>query len=92
MNYFHQEYDAGPDDVIEVTLDGQANVILLDDLNFSHYRKGEFYRYYGGLAKHSPTRLVPPRLGKWHVVVDLGGYTGTIRVGVRLLQGLNSAR
>jgi hypothetical protein len=90
MNYLHQEFEAGPDDVIEVTLDGQANVMLLDDINFDHYRKSESFRYHGGLAKVSPARLVPPYQGRWHVVVDLGGYAGTVRAGMRVLQGVKS--
>jgi hypothetical protein len=87
MNYLHQELDAGPDDVVEVTLNGQANVMLLDPANFDHYRRGESFRDYGGLAKTSPARLVPPHQGRWHVVVDLGGYTGRVRAGIRVLQG-----
>lgn len=92
MNFLHSEFDAGPEDLIEVTLDGQANVILLDNLNFEKYKKGESYRYHGGLAKVSPVRLVPPHRGHWNVVVDLGGYAGTVRAGVKHLQGVNSAR
>lgn len=92
MNYLHQEFEAGPDDLVEVTLDGQANVMLLDGSNYDHYRRGEPFRYYGGLAKVSPIRLVPPRHGRWHVVVDLGGFSGTVRAGMRLLQGMDAAR
>lgn len=92
MTFLHQEFDAGPDDVVEVSLDGQANVMLLDPENFDRYRKGESFKYHGGLARESPTRLVPPGRGRWHVVVDLGGYSGTVRAGMRLLQGSESAR
>jgi hypothetical protein len=92
MNYLHREFDAGPGDLIEVALDGRANVMLMDGTNFDHYRKGEPFRYYGGLAAESPARLDPPHPGRWHVVVDLGGYPGTLRAGARLLQGLNAAR
>lgn len=92
MNYLHQEFDVGPDDVVEVTLDGQGNVMLLDPINFDHYRRGDSFRYHGGLAKSSPVRLVPPHRGRWHVVVDLGGYPGRVRAGVRVLQGVNAAR
>lgn len=90
MNYLNQEVDAGPDDVIEVTLDGQANVMLLDSANYQKYQEGEPFSYYGGLAKQSPIRLVPPNHGHWHVVIDLGGYAGTVKAGVRVLS--NSAR
>lgn len=92
MNFLHSEFDAGRDDVIEVTLDGQANVMLLDPSNFNNYKEGKSYRYNGGLAKESPVRLVPPHDGHWHVVVDLGGYAGSVRAGMRVLQGANSAR
>lgn len=91
VNFLHQELDVGPEDVVEVTLDGQANVMLLDSANYEHYRKGEAFRYHGGLAKTSPTRLVPPDRGQWHVVVDLGGFTGKIRAGVRVLDAAQVA-
>jgi len=91
MNFLHQELDAGPDDVIEVTLNGQANVMLLDAAGYDQYRRGESFRYHGGLEKTSPARLVPPRRGRWHVVVDLGGFTGRVRAGVRVLQGTDAA-
>jgi hypothetical protein len=90
MNYLHQEFDAGPDDLVEVTLDGPANVMLLDSANFDLYRRGGSFRYHGGLAKVFPVQLVPPREGRWHVVVDLGGYTGHVRAEMRLLQGANA--
>ncbi len=92
MNYLHQEFEAGPDDTIEVTLDGQANVMLLDASNFEHYRNGEPFRYYGGLARESPAQLMPPHRGRWHLAVDLGGQPGTLRAGFRLVRGMNAVR
>ena len=92
MNFLHREFDVGPDDVVEVTLDGQANVMLLDTTNYDRYRKGESFRYHGGLARTSPVRLVPPHRGRWHVVVDLGGFPGRVRAGVRVLQGVDVVR
>ena len=87
MNYLHYEYDLSPDDVIEVTLDGRANVRLLDPVNYSHYRRGEKHRYHGGLARVSPMEISAPYAGHWHLIVDLGGYGGTIRAAVRVLNG-----
>ncbi len=92
MNYLHQEFEAGPDDLVEVTLDGQANVMLLDATNFEKYRKGESFRYHGGLARYSPTRLVSPSRDRWHVVVDLGGSPGAVRAGMRILRGAHTLR
>lgn len=91
MHHIHQEFDAGPDDVVEVALDGPANVLLLDPENYDRYRRNETYRYQGGgHYKQSPAELVPPRPGRWHVVIDLGGYPGRVRAEVLLLEGANA--
>jgi hypothetical protein len=73
--------------VVEVTLNTQANVQLLDSSSFTAYRNGRQYRYIGGLATKSPIRLAIPRNGHWHVVIDLGGYSGSVRSDVRVLPG-----
>ena len=86
MNYLHYELDLKDGDVVEVTLDKQANVRLLDDTNFSTYRRGGRHTYHGGgLARQSPIRLVPPYPGRWHLVIDLGGYAGAVQASVRTL-------
>lgn len=84
MRFLHWEVTAGPGDHVMVTLDKQANVRLLDDHNFWAYRQGHAHRYYGGLATASPVKLVPPHHGRWHVVVDLGGYGGTVHASVQV--------
>lgn len=87
MNYLHYEFSLAADDAVEVTLDKQANVRLLDDANFSLYDRGSQHHYHGGLAKTSPVTLTAPRAGHWHLVIDLGGYPGTVRASARVLQG-----
>lgn len=82
MKFMHWEMDAGPDNLIRVELSRQANVLLLDDTNFSAYRGGRQYRYHGGLAKRTPVTMAPPHSGHWHVVVDLGGYGGHVEASV----------
>ena len=86
MRFLHFEVDAHHGDVIEVTLDRQANVRLLDGSNFLSFRSGRRHRYVGGLARRSPARLAAPHAGHWHVVVDLGGHAGHVRAGVRVLR------
>ena len=86
MNFLHQELDLEPGDVVEVSLTSPANVMLLDPSNYSQYRDSRSYRYHGGYAEKSPVRLAAPRPGKWHVVVNLGGYPGNVRGDVRLLR------
>jgi len=87
MEYLHYELDAGSRDIIQVTLDKQANVKLLDGINYQRYRNGKQHSYYGGLAKVSPINMKPPHQGRWHIVVDLGGYAGTVRASVQVKRG-----
>jgi hypothetical protein len=86
MNYLHYDLHLQLGEMVEVTLDKQANVRLLDENNFSLYRKGQNHKYYGGLATKSPIRLSAPATGHWHLVIDLGGYAGTVKASVRTLR------
>ena len=72
--------------VVEVTLSGSAaNVRLLDSSNFQSYRSGRQHRYYGGLIRSSPARLVIPHSGHWHVTVDMQGLRGQTRSSIRVI-------
>lgn len=85
MDFLHTDFHGGSDKVVLVTLDSQANVMLLDDINFSAYRDGRSFNYFGGWATESPVRLAPSHSGYWHVIVDLGGASGTIRASIRII-------
>jgi hypothetical protein len=86
MNFLHAESPLQAGELAVIELDGQANVMLLDEQNFSAYQAGRSFRYRGGLAKRSPVRLAAPHAGTWHVVVDLGGYSGSVRAGISFLR------
>lgn len=86
MNFLHSEEMIGPGDVVVVSLDAQANVLLIDDQNYAAYQTGRSFEYVGGWATQTPVRLSPPRYGRWHVVVDLAGRAGQVRAGVRILR------
>lgn len=87
MNFLHYDFQLSQDDIVEVTLDRQANVRLLDDANYTKYKRGNRHTYHGGLAKKSPIRLRPPHSGHWHIVIDLGGYAGKVKASVRTIRG-----
>jgi hypothetical protein len=53
MGHLHDEFDADPEDIIEVTLDRAANVQLLDPDNYENYRNGHGYRYRGGTPRRA---------------------------------------
>ena len=86
MNFLHYELSLGSDEVVEVSLDRQANVRLLDGPNYEHYKRGRRHNYHGGLVTQSPFRVVAPHPGHWHLVIDLGGYSGTVRASVRTIK------
>lgn len=85
MNYIHREVNLSPGDCVSVTLDKQANVRLLDESNYRNYRSGRRFNFYGGLATKSPFTVYAPNSGRWHVVVDLMGYTGTVRASINVI-------
>ena len=87
MNYLHYDLHLSMGDVVEVTLDKQANVRLLDDIDYSHYQRGEQHRYYGGKAIKTPVRIPAPHAGHWHLVVDLGGYAGSVSASIQVVRG-----
>lgn len=87
MEFVH--YDLGQrkaGEIVEVTLkQNAANVRLMNSSNFQSFRSGRQHRAVGGHATQSPVRLQIPNSGHWYVVLDLGGYGGTIRSSVRIL-------
>lgn len=89
MQFTHYDLgNLGGGEVVEVTLSGSAaNVRLMDSSNFQSYRAGRRHNFYGGHATRSPVRLQVPRSGHWHVTVDLGGYGGSVKSGIRVLPG-----
>jgi hypothetical protein len=89
MKYLHTDLGHRKGgEIVEVTLSTGANVRLMDSSNFSAYKSGRQHRFYGGLAKRSPTRLEIPRSGHWHVAIDMQGLRGgNLRSSVQILPG-----
>ncbi|WP_291820910.1 DUF1883 domain-containing protein [Bosea sp. (in: a-proteobacteria)] len=86
MRFLHNDLGhLDGNEVVEVTLSNAANVRLMDGSNFSAYRRGGRHDYYGGYVTRSPFTVRVPRGGHWHVAIDNGGHTGSVRVAVRVL-------
>lgn len=85
MNFLHYQVSLSSNSAVRVTLDKQANVRLLDNNNFQKYRNGQEHRYFGGRAERSPMVISAPHAGNWHVVIDLGGYGGSVRASVSVI-------
>ena len=86
MNFIHYPLSAGNNNVIQVILTDWANVQLLDEANYQNYINGGKYIYYGGYAEVSPFNIRPPYFNNnWHLIIDKGGYTGSVKASVKVI-------
>jgi len=80
-----REYlDSG--NVAVLDCDTQCNFMLLTDSDFSSYKRGGRFQYYGGHFKMFPAKISVPHSDHWNVVIDLGGGTAKIRHSLRFLK------
>jgi hypothetical protein len=85
MPYLHYPINTSVGATILVTLDRQAQVRLLDALNYHKYRRGEQHDYYSELAKASPVCLQVPRTGCWHVIIAPGRQAEPVHASVQVI-------
>lgn len=84
--HLHADFHLDEGDIVHVTIDHQANVMLLDDSAYYSYRSGGRFQYHGGHYDVSPINIAAPSTGHWHVVIDLGGRSGTIRHSIKIIR------
>lgn len=85
--YKHYDLGAQPaGTVVEVVLSAINNVRLLDERNYRLYASSQPYRFLGGLTVKTPTKLVVPTPGRWHLVVDREGLAKLANSNVRTIQ------
>ena len=85
-NFIHAREWLDDGDVVIVNCDHQCNVLVMDDSDFSSYRSGRQYRYYGGFFRMLPARVTVPHSGNWNTVIDLGGGRANIRYNISYLK------
>lgn len=85
MRYLHFQLQVKADEVIQVVLQQSAYLRLMDDDNYASYRRGDQYRYHGGMASGSPAVIKPPTGGSWHLAIDLGGEDGEVKATVNIV-------
>jgi len=82
--YLRDHIGKGQVAVIDCTM--QSNVMLTDDGNFSKFKNGSDYRYFGGFFTHFPAYVFPPSSGYWNISIDLGqGYSGEYEYSINVL-------
>jgi hypothetical protein len=73
---------AHKDDVVKVDIDGDANVLLVDQAAFEAYQAHQTFHYVGGGYHAGTHHLGVPGEGSWHLVIDLGGRAGAVHHSV----------
>jgi hypothetical protein len=84
MNFLHSRVHVEEGGAVVVKLHGaEANVRVMDDINFRRYRSGDGHKYYGGHYRQSPAIIHPPSGGDWNVVIDdIGDLTASVNVTI----------
>lgn len=86
MHFIHSKEYLNAGDVVVLDCDTQCNFMLTDDSNFSSYKRGGQFRYYGGHFKLFPARIAVPHAGNWNVTIDLGGGRANIRYNLQVIK------
>lgn len=82
MQYIHAREWLNAGSTVRVDCDHQCNVLVMDDHNYSLYRRGQSFRHLGGFFKRLPVKLGVPNGGHWNTVIDLGGGRANIRYAI----------
>jgi hypothetical protein len=85
-NFVHAREYLHAGDVVVVQSSHQCNVRVMDDTNFSSYRRGGSHNYHGGFYRMLPARIAVPTDGYWNVTIDLGGGNANIRYSIDYLK------
>lgn len=86
MSYLEKRMFLDAGDVVAVQCSHQVNVIVMDDLNYAKFRRGDSYRYLGGFFTHFPAHVQVSETKNWNVVISLPpGRRATIRASVSVV-------
>lgn len=86
MQYLHKREHLDSGDIVVVNCSHQCNVQLMDDTNYSNYKSGRGFKYYGGFYKMLPARISAPYTGNWNIVIDLGGGSANFRYSINIIK------
>lgn len=74
MKYLHQILKAKKGSRIKVHFSQPTKVLLLGEFHYNQYKEHRTYAYRGGELEQSPHTFEIPSDGKWHIVIEKGGY------------------
>jgi hypothetical protein len=83
--HLHRYLSLCDSDTVNVTLQGKAYVMLMDDDNYGFFTQDADFDYYGQLVKRSPCRLRAPFPGHWHLVIEQADPAGEVMAHVQIV-------
>lgn len=86
MKFLHSREHLKQGDVVEVQCSHQCNVRLTSDSNFSKFKRGDRYQFFGGFYERLPASIVAPSTGYWNITIDLGGGRATITHSINIIR------
>jgi hypothetical protein len=86
MDFLHKREYLNTGDIVVVECSHQCNIMLLDDINFSYYQRGQQFKYFGGFYEYFPARIIAPHNGNWNIVLDLGGGAANILHNITIIR------
>jgi hypothetical protein len=86
MSHIHSREHMDDGNVVTVQCSHQINVLLMDDSNYSSYKRGGRCTYYGGFYERFPANIAVPHSGFWNVVLALpAGHRANIRYSINVI-------
>jgi Domain of unknown function (DUF1883) len=86
MTFIHSREYLNRGDIVRLDCDTQCNFMITTDTNFSSYRRGGRFHYYGGHYGYFPAQIVAPHSDGWNITIDLGGGSANIRYNISILR------
>ncbi len=86
MQHLHTREYLSAGTIVQVNCSHQCNVLLMDDTNYSNYKSGRNYKYYGGWRTSFPTQITVPKTGYWNVVIDLAKGSARIQHSIKFIK------
>jgi hypothetical protein len=86
MQFVHSREYLNKGEIVELTSDSGCNFLLTDDQNFSLYKEGEVFGYYGGHFASFPAQICAPYSGDWNITIDSPDGTMDFRCNLRVVR------
>lgn len=86
MSHIHSREWVDSESIVSVQCSHQINVLVMDDTNYSKYKRGQSAQVYGGFYTHFPANISVPHSGNWNVVLALPpGHRANINYSINII-------